>query len=207
MVTGVWSKQIREASSKPGGREPSHVGLSVAMLTLTFAVAVPSYFALINRHYLIRIAESYFDLPYKRRGWRYMPGYGQRRGAYQSKADPFHHSAHEWYEARTGGARADQQWTEEQKRRMRDEFRRRAQSEYDWQKYGQQQQQQQQQRVVDVQQVHRQVLGVSREASQTEIKAAYYRKAKENHPDTNKSDPQAAAKFASVKAAYLALKR
>ena len=206
MVTGVWSKQMREASQKPGGREPSHVGLSVAMLTLTFAVAVPSYFVLSRVGLLLRIAESYFALPYKRRGWRWQPGYdhmGKKKTGYQSKADPFHHSAHEWYEARTGGARADQQWTEEQKRRMRDEFRRRAQSEFDWQQHGQQQQQ----RVVDVQQVHRQVLGVSREASQTEIKAAYYRKAKENHPDTNKSDPQAAAKFASVKAAYLALKR
>ena len=34
-----------------------------------------------------------------------------------------------------------------------------------------------------------------------EIKRAYYRAAKEAHPDTNKGDPQANAKFARVKAA------
>ena len=161
MVTGVWSKQIQEASQKPGGREPSHLGLSVAMVTLTFAVAVPSYFALINRHYLIRIAESYFDLPYKRRGWRYMPGYGQRRGAYQSKADPFHHSAHEWYEARTGvhasissGQRSKRTHarrvppTSTVRIRLAEIMGNSSSSSSS--------------SVVDVQQVHRQVLGVSR---------------------------------------------
>ncbi|XP_054719641.1 protein tumorous imaginal discs, mitochondrial-like [Uloborus diversus] len=46
------------------------------------------------------------------------------------------------------------------------------------------------------------VLGVSRNASQNEIKKAYYQLAKKYHPDTNKNDPEAAKKFQEVSAAY-----
>ncbi|XP_023210805.1 protein tumorous imaginal discs, mitochondrial-like isoform X1 [Centruroides sculpturatus] len=45
------------------------------------------------------------------------------------------------------------------------------------------------------------VLGVSRNSSQKEIKKAYYQLAKKYHPDTNK-DPQAAKKFQEVSEAY-----
>ncbi|KFM71487.1 DnaJ-like protein subfamily A member 3, mitochondrial, partial [Stegodyphus mimosarum] len=46
------------------------------------------------------------------------------------------------------------------------------------------------------------LLGVSRNASQNEIKKAYYQLAKKYHPDTNKNDPEAAKKFQEVSAAY-----
>ncbi|GIY46891.1 protein tumorous imaginal discs, mitochondrial [Caerostris darwini] len=46
------------------------------------------------------------------------------------------------------------------------------------------------------------LLGVSRNASQNEIKKAYYQLAKKYHPDTNKNDPTAAKKFQEVSSAY-----
>src|SRR2546423_10028655 len=46
------------------------------------------------------------------------------------------------------------------------------------------------------------VLGVPRSASQDEIKKAFRKLAKKLHPDANKSDAKAAAKFAEINAAY-----
>ncbi|KAL5224058.1 hypothetical protein ABZP36_010697 [Zizania latifolia] len=50
------------------------------------------------------------------------------------------------------------------------------------------------------------VLGVSKNASQGEIKKAYYALAKKLHPDTNKSDSDAERKFQEVQRAYETLK-
>ncbi|KAB1224790.1 Chaperone protein dnaJ 1, mitochondrial [Morella rubra] len=50
------------------------------------------------------------------------------------------------------------------------------------------------------------VLGVSRNASASEIKKAYYGLAKKLHPDTNKNDPDAEKKFQEVQTAYEVLK-
>lgn len=47
-----------------------------------------------------------------------------------------------------------------------------------------------------------QVLGVSRTASEAEIKKAFRRLAKQHHPDRNKEDPKAKDKFAELNAAY-----
>src|SRR5438552_17972746 len=46
------------------------------------------------------------------------------------------------------------------------------------------------------------VLGVARGASAGEIKTAFRRLAKKLHPDANKHDPRAAARFAELNAAY-----
>jgi DnaJ-class molecular chaperone len=46
------------------------------------------------------------------------------------------------------------------------------------------------------------VLGVSKSAGATEIKSAFRRQAKKLHPDANKHDPKAAARFAELNAAY-----
>lgn len=47
-----------------------------------------------------------------------------------------------------------------------------------------------------------QVLGISRSATEAEIKKAYRRLAKTWHPDHNKTDPQAKEKFSEVNTAY-----
>jgi DnaJ-class molecular chaperone len=46
------------------------------------------------------------------------------------------------------------------------------------------------------------VLGVSRGASQEDIKKAFRKLAKKHHPDANKNDPKSAARFAELNSAY-----
>jgi DnaJ-class molecular chaperone len=46
------------------------------------------------------------------------------------------------------------------------------------------------------------VLGVTRSVSEKELKSAYRKLAKANHPDQNQQDPKAQAKFAEISAAY-----
>ncbi|KAL0374292.1 UNVERIFIED_CONTAM: Chaperone protein dnaJ GFA2, mitochondrial, partial [Sesamum radiatum] len=50
------------------------------------------------------------------------------------------------------------------------------------------------------------VLGISKNATASEIKKAYYGLAKKLHPDTNKDDPEAEKKFQEVQKAYEVLK-
>lgn len=46
------------------------------------------------------------------------------------------------------------------------------------------------------------ILGLSRNCSQKDIKKAYYQLAKKYHPDSNKNDPNASSKFQEVSEAY-----
>ena len=46
------------------------------------------------------------------------------------------------------------------------------------------------------------VLGVSRDATEEDIKRAYRKLARELHPDVNQHDPQAEERFKEVSAAY-----
>src|SRR6516225_2588931 len=46
------------------------------------------------------------------------------------------------------------------------------------------------------------VLGVSKDASEADIKSAFRKLAKKLHPDANKHDPKAASRFAELNAAY-----
>ena len=49
------------------------------------------------------------------------------------------------------------------------------------------------------------ILGVSKSATEAEIKSAYRKKAKELHPDLNKDDPHAEDKFKEAQEAYSVL--
>ena len=49
------------------------------------------------------------------------------------------------------------------------------------------------------------VLGVSRGATQEELKAAFRRLASQHHPDKNPDDPKAAVRFKELNAAYQVL--
>lgn len=51
----------------------------------------------------------------------------------------------------------------------------------------------------------RALLGVTRCSSPSEIKRAYFRAARQTHPDTDRGNPHAAQKFAEVQRAYEAL--
>lgn len=50
------------------------------------------------------------------------------------------------------------------------------------------------------------ILGISKDAGQGEIKKAYYALAKKHHPDVNKGDPDAEKKFQEIQRAYEVLK-
>lgn len=50
------------------------------------------------------------------------------------------------------------------------------------------------------------ILGVEQNATKDEIHTAFTKMARENHPDLNQDDPDAAAKFVRIKAAYDAIK-
>ena len=50
-------------------------------------------------------------------------------------------------------------------------------------------------------------LGVPRTASEDEIRRAYRKLARENHPDVNKGDTAVATRFQQVQAAYDVLRR
>ena len=59
--------------------------------------------------------------------------------------------------------------------------------------------------MADTKRDYYEVLGVDKNASDAEIKSAFRKKAKEFHPDLNKDDPSAEAKFKEAQEAYSVL--
>ena len=189
MVTGVWSKRMEESAAQRG-ESVSHGAMAIAMGTLTLFVLVPTAVIYATRNDLIHM------------GMKIVGAFGEESRRRRGLGATFHPrgNAFAWesYERPHTGKR-----TGHSQQQPRSDRRQQQQEQEQWQQW--QRQQQRRPLAADALQDHRRVLGVSCSASASEIKRAYFAAAKRSHPDTNKGDPAAAAKFARVKAAFQAL--
>ena len=180
MPTGVWSKRMRESTTPPGA------GLGYASLMLVAVVGLGLRMKLqvakqavefILAHHTERVAAA----RQAEAVWRAQRSGRRVRDSKVCDADAGRagrESAHERHERAKREAEYARQGASEARRWLAS---------------------------ADPLAEHRALLGVGRQATHAEIKAAYFRAAKRHHPDVNGADPAAAARFAATRTAYEAL--
>lgn len=175
MVTGVWSKRIAEANEKRGQDQ----GFAMAMGSLVLVAVCGLGFK-----YKVQVLRDFSkELIWHVHGQRVVGAReGLRRGQRGRGFDP----KHGFGPRDAGFAEAERDARQAHARyRARERARRDAQARSNGE---------------ETLERHRNLLGVSRGASKSELKAAYYAAAKQHHPDAN--DRANSERFAQVKTAY-----
>ena len=217
MVTGVWSKRIQEANDRRGGY-PQGPAMGWACLVLVAVCGLGirvkmQVFRMFASEMLwhvhgerVATAQKAAQAGMRGRGFDTQHGFGPRAKGWDEymrstaasgdDAAGTHgagesHWQEQWFSSGAGTSEQQERHKENARRqhfRARAESQRASASHYEL--------------GMDH---HRKLLGVRRGASRAELKAAYYKAAKQHHPDANAQS--SSEQFASLKLAYEALKQ